>query len=465
MVTIRRNRNRHLRTGFIAGLLAGIVATAVMLLVSVVWNGISLPEIFGSELTALMPPPLFNFLHAAIGGDAKHYLFYGILVGQCLVFGLSGALYNLAVNTTTEATKAIDKRPYYQWRNLLNGFLVGRQELRWYDGLVLALILWLLVGFGLLPLTGAGIFGAQLTIGFENGMLSLAVVGVVFGLLFVSIWNWLAAQTAVPVGASRKEPVGAGRVRAELASARGEVSRRDLLRRGVIVVGIGLLGVGLWRFITEGATTPSIPLSRLMQNLKNKIVPPPVPNYGVVHPAPFLSPEVTSNDQYYIVSKNLFADPTVNGNSWKLVVDGEVDHPFVLTYQQVLALPMQQQHESMMCVSNEVGGEYMSNALWEGVPLKVLLQRAGVKVGATKVVFHAVDDYSDSIHLSKALEPTTLMAVRMNGVSLPDSHGFPARMLVPGIYGMKHCKWLSRIEVVNYDYQGYWVIAASARWM
>ena len=93
METIRQNRKRRLRTGFIAGLLAGILATGVMLLVSVVWNGISLPEVFGSELTALMPPPLFNFLHEAIGGDAKHYLFYGILVGQCLVFGLSGALY------------------------------------------------------------------------------------------------------------------------------------------------------------------------------------------------------------------------------------------------------------------------------------------------------------------------------------------------------------------------------------
>jgi len=456
METIRQNRKRRLRTGFIAGLLAGILATGVMLLVSVVWNGISLPEVFGSELTALMPPPLFNFLHEAIGGDAKHYLFYGILVGQCLVFGLSGALYNLAVNTTTEAAKVIKKRPYNQWRDLLKGFLVGRQELRWYDGLVLALILWLLVGFGLLPLTGAGIFGAQLTIGFVNGMSSLAVVGVVFGLLFVSIRNWLAAQTAVPVGASRKEPVGAGGVEAELASARGEVSRRDLLRRGVILAGIGLLGVGLWRFITEGTTSPSVPLSRLMQNFKSKIVPPPVPSYGVVHPAPFFSLEVTSNDQFYIVSKNLFADPIVGGNSWKLVIDGEVNHPFVLTYQQVLALPMQQQYESMMCISNEVGGEYMSNALWEGVPLKDLLQRAGVKVGATKVVFHAVDDYSDSIHLSKALEPTTLMAVRMNGITLPDSHGFPARMLVPGIYGMKHCKWLSHIEVVNYDYQGYW---------
>ncbi len=117
---------------------------------------------------------------------------------------------------------------------------------------------------------------------------------------------------------------------------------------------------------------------------------------------------------------------------------------------------MQQQYESMMCVSNEVGGPYMSNALWEGIPLKDLLQRAGIQAGATKVVLHAADDYSDSIHLTKALESITLLALRMNGVTLPQEHGFPARQLVPGIYGMKHCKWITRIEVVNYDYQGYW---------
>src|SRR5215467_1377457 len=96
---------------FGAALAAGIVATGIMLFFSVSFGGVSLPETFGSDLTALMPPQLFNFLHETIGGDAKHYLFYGILVGQCLVFGLSGALYNLkywlAVNTATETTEAI----------------------------------------------------------------------------------------------------------------------------------------------------------------------------------------------------------------------------------------------------------------------------------------------------------------------------------------------------------------------
>jgi hypothetical protein len=98
----------------------------------------------------------------------------------------------------------------------------------------------------------------------------------------------------------------------------------------------------------------------------------------------------------------------------------------------------------------------MSNALWEGVRMADLLERAGVKPGVTKIVLHAYDDYTDSIHLSKALEPTTLVAVRMNNATLPDGHGYPARVLVPGIYGMKHVKWLTQIEVVNYDFQGYW---------
>jgi DMSO/TMAO reductase YedYZ molybdopterin-dependent catalytic subunit len=193
-----------------------------------------------------------------------------------------------------------------------------------------------------------------------------------------------------------------------------------------------------------------------VKKFKSKIVPAPVPNYGTLQPAKGLSPEITSNDQFYIVSKNLFSDPTVDGGSWNLTVFGQIEHPFTLNYQEMLAQPMKQQVESLMCISNEVGGPYMSNARWEGVPLVDLLQRAGVKKGASKVVFYAADDYSDSIHMSKALEPTTLLAVRMNGVTLPDGHGFPLRMLVPGIYGMKHCKWLTRIEVVNTDYQGYW---------
>ena len=412
--------------GFTAALAAGAIATGIMSILSVSFGGVSLPETFGSDLTALMPPPLFDYLHQIIGGDAKRYLFYGIIVGQCLVFALSGGLYN---------------------------WLADRQNrvLQWFDGLLLALILWLFAGVILLPLSGAGIFGADLTIGFSNGLLSLAIVGIVFGSLFVLFQHWLTVrmsrQNAAPGSADSLD---------KQEYSPGALSRRTLLRNGAIATGIVLAGVVAWRFITGGANSSNVSVDQLLAHFKSKIVPPPTPNYGAIQPVQFLSPEVTSNDQFYIVSKNLFSDPTVNGISWRLTVDGQVDRPFTLTYQELLTQPMKLQYESLMCISNEVGGQYMSNALWEGIPLMDLLQRAGVKAGATKIVFHAADDYTDSIHLTKALEPTTLLAVRMNGATLPQGHGFPARMLVPGIYGMKHCKWLTRIEVVNYDYQGYW---------
>src|SRR5712692_6493592 len=113
---VQRNR---FWTGFAAGLAAGAAASGVMLFLSVSFGGVSLPEAVGAEFTSLMPLPLFDYLHRNIGGDAKHYLFYGILVGQCLVFALSGALYQRRVS------------PF-------------GQPLRWEQGLVLALILWLL---------------------------------------------------------------------------------------------------------------------------------------------------------------------------------------------------------------------------------------------------------------------------------------------------------------------------------
>ena len=421
-------RKNSFGIGFAAGLAAGTIATGVMLFLSVTFGGVSLPEEFGSALTGLMPLTWFDYLHQTIGADAKHYLFYGILVGQCLVFALSGAIFNQRVNP-------------------------AGKRLEWRQGSLLGFILWLFTGLVLLPIIGSGVFGANLNAGIGAGLISLAVVGTVFGLLFVLIQRWITAH--VP-DEEQVETQQAARKAVLDEDDYSWISRRDLLQRGIVLAGIGLLGVGVWKFITDGVSTSKVPVTQLLQHYKNKITPPPTPNYGTIQPVKFLSPEVTTNDQYYVVSKNLYADPTVSANGWRLVVYGQVEHVLSLTYDELLAQPMQTQYESMMCVSNEVGGPYMSNALWEGIPLKDLLQRAGVKPGATKIVFYAADDYSDSIHLTKALEPTTLLAVRMNGATLPKGHGFPVRMLVPGIYGMKHVKWITRIEVVNTNYQGYW---------
>ncbi len=135
---------RSFGRGFLSALAAGAVASGVMLFLHTAFNGLSLPESFGSELTALMPGPMFAYLHQFIGDNAKFYLFYIILVGQCLVFALGGAIYN-------------------RWANPQD------QPLRWNQGLLLGLILWIFAGLLLLPVTGSGIFGANLTVGWTSG--------------------------------------------------------------------------------------------------------------------------------------------------------------------------------------------------------------------------------------------------------------------------------------------------------
>src|SRR5579872_6751199 len=244
------------RVGFLAGLLAGIIASGVMFFISVTWNGILLPDVFGSELTALMPPNLFEFLHQLIGADAKTILFYGILVGQCLVFALSGGIFNARMKAQGD-------------------------RLRWYHGLLLAVILWLFVGVILLPLTNGGLFGANLNAGIGAGMLSLGVVGIVFGLLFVFIADWLAASLPV-------EETAASRRREQLYNEQDEpLSRRALLMRGLVIGGIAIAGVGVWRFITNGVGAAKVPVAKLLEHYQGKIVPPPTPNYGDIQPAQF----------------------------------------------------------------------------------------------------------------------------------------------------------------------------------
>jgi hypothetical protein len=168
-----------------------------------------------------------------------------------------------------------------------------------------------------------------------------------------------------------------------------------------------------------------------------------------------MSPEVTRVEDFYTVSKN-FIDPAVAVGGWKLKIDGLVDRPMELTYDQLTALPASEGYYTLMCISNEIGGELWGNALWKGVKLRDLLMQAGVHTDAYKAVFTAADDYKDSVKLQSALHPDALLAWEMNGAPLKNEHGFPARLLIPGIYGMKNVKWLTGITIVADDFRGFW---------
>jgi DMSO/TMAO reductase YedYZ molybdopterin-dependent catalytic subunit len=168
-----------------------------------------------------------------------------------------------------------------------------------------------------------------------------------------------------------------------------------------------------------------------------------------------ISPEVTPNDQFYVVSKNII-DPTVDPTTWTLEVTRLAESPYRLTLEELRALPSQTEYVTLECISNPVGGDLMSNALWRGVPLRDLLDRAKLKPGVVEVACFADDGYSDSIPISLAMEPEVMVAYEMNGEPLSREHGAPARLLAPGRFGMKHVKWLTRIEPRETAYRGYW---------
>lgn len=231
-------------------------------------------------------------------------------------------------------------------------------------------------------------------------------------------------------------------------------ARREVLR-ALWVGGAGLLlgWAGLGRLIFRRPNPGRLPLR--VREISPAAVPTPAPADAAFEAIPGLSPEITSNDRFYVVDEEI-VDPDIDPDAWTLRIDGLVERPFELTYDQLLDRPAVERFVTLECISNPIGGDLISAARWAGIPLASLLGSAGVRDGAVEVVSRAVGGYSDSISLEEAMRPTTLVAIGMNGRVLPREHGFPARLLAPGHYGMKQPKWLEAIEVVDRPHTGYW---------
>jgi len=161
---------------------------------------------------------------------------------------------------------------------------------------------------------------------------------------------------------------------------------------------------------------------------------------------------ITPNELFYCVTKNV-VDPKVNVDLWHLEVNGLVQNRATWRFQDFVGLPAHEQQTTLMCISN---GLEAGNAIWKGVPLRDLLERAAPLSNAARVRLHGVDNYTDTIPLEKAMKPTTLLAYEMNGVPLPHRHGYPLRVIVPGYFGEKHVKWLTRIEVTDANAKGFY---------
>lgn len=245
----------------------------------------------------------------------------------------------------------------------------------------------------------------------------------------------------------------------------GDYQRRELLRQIILVTvalgGGGALAGRLLRHVgTVGATTSqSLPLPNVRDTLASPVAlptsqPAPALPEGFVAPAG-IRQRVTSNDEFYVVDIST-RDPNLDESGWVLRVHGLVERELLISWPDLLSMPSVELDGTLMCISYEHDNGLISTTRWTGVPLRDVLERAGIRAGVVDLICRGSNGYSDSIPLAKALEPTTLLAYGMNGTTLPRSHGFPCRLYAPGLYGEKNVKWLQEVELVDYDYSGYW---------
>ncbi len=331
-------------------------------------------------------------------------------------------------------------------------------------------------------IVAAGAIGAMARRSWRSAAVAFAVVGLMAG------WAAVTVQAADPL----RSTLSAG-----LGTAAGIAVLWMLLReaeRGPVAVSAdaGTRGAGAARRVAEpmpdwgrrrflltsgGLVVGSLAAGALGRALLDRAHPTgqvsaatlPTPPPGSSPPAlasdqsltaPGLTPIVMPADKFYRIDTALLV-PQVDASSWQLKVAGMVTTPLTFTYEQLLAMPQFEQYVTIACVSNEVGGNLVGNALWRGVHLKQALAMAGVNPAATQIVGRSVDGFTVGFPTAWATDPARepMIAVGMNGAPLPAEHGYPARLIVPGLYGyVSATKWLSEIQLTTLEaFDAYWV--------
>jgi DMSO/TMAO reductase YedYZ molybdopterin-dependent catalytic subunit len=169
-----------------------------------------------------------------------------------------------------------------------------------------------------------------------------------------------------------------------------------------------------------------------------------------------MPPAITPIEDFYTISKNFVDPPNDRGPEWSIEVNGLVDQDLTLGQADLEALGRGDFISTMLCISNTVGGGLIGTADWTGVSLRTVLEQAGIGDGAVKVIFEGTDGYTTGVPIERVMQPESHLVWEMNGQPLPREHGAPVRAIVPGLYGMKSVKWLTKMTVTEDDYQGYW---------
>src|SRR6476659_3021232 len=364
------SRSKAALCGLYAGLVAGIAMTLAMLLLAWLFQIATPLVILGDRLSVFISPKPFFWIMGRVGGY-NHLKQLGVgssMFGQILVGAIGGMVYGIV--------RRKDQQIRYRWTFLIFVAL---------PLVVSAILLWPVLGthYGGIPIDAARLIT----------LLGLAICFLLFERVLVVGFNFLTNRGQAKTATS-----------AEFSPRLG---RRAFLfgTLGVLVAGGG---AAIARKLFQIAT-----FSYDGTQYKGRGVQP-----------------ITPNDQFYCVTKNV-VDPKVNADLWRLEVNGLVQMRQTYRLDQVKSLPAVEQETTLMCISNGLDAGLMSNARWKGVPMRDLIGKALPLNSAAKVRLHGVDNYTDTFPLEKAMEPTTLVAYEMNGVPLPDRHGFPARVIVP----------------------------------
>jgi DMSO/TMAO reductase YedYZ molybdopterin-dependent catalytic subunit len=224
------------------------------------------------------------------------------------------------------------------------------------------------------------------------------------------------------------------------------ISRRQVLRLAALSA-LGAFVAACQRAVAP-ITDAGAPAAVPTKELNSKGAPPVAASAGDGVP-------ITANADFYTVWYESGSVPQVPPN-WKLTITGMVDQEIRLSLDDLKAMPPVTEMRTLECISNPVGGDLISNAVWKGVRLKDLLAQAGVKSGAKTLKLESFDGYSTGIPLALGMDEHSLLVYEMNGEPLPGEHGAPLRCLWPGRYGMKQPKWIQTITAINSDYAGFW---------
>jgi DMSO/TMAO reductase YedYZ molybdopterin-dependent catalytic subunit len=403
----------------LAGLLGSLAGVIVMTALRLLVGTPTLPELVGERVLPLMTAAEFVGLLIRFAPNSKTIPLLYALEGQFALGILIGPLWALV------ARPRVGGR-WPEWRAWLvaGGFALGMEALT-------LLLFW--------PVLFGNLYGYPIVVALWINSLATLVIFVAFMTTIALSDHWLRMS---PLGRISSPGLLSSQEKGRTARAplTEEVSRRAALG----TLGIVALGAGVGFLATRELIVAYLTRSNLgYEGMET--------DYAVSR-----ATQLTPNQDFYVVSKNLL-DPGVVVSDWRLEITGLVRQPRVWTYEKARALPHETRAIAMECIANGPGGHLMSAAEFTGFSLaRAIAEAGGALPNASHVIFSSVDGYQSSLPLTDLLEARTLLAYDMNGVALPERHGYPLRAVVAGRYGEQSPKWLTRIELTDHPYKGFY---------